>query len=32
MKPTYAENIIVAIKNDNHIEWYVIDKDFRKVY
>lgn len=28
MKPTYAENIIVAIKDNAHIEWYIIDKDF----
>ncbi|MCM1145138.1 MAG: hypothetical protein NC318_13860 [Blautia sp.] len=28
MKPIYAENIVVAIKYDNCIEWYILDKDF----
>lgn len=28
MKPIYAENIIVAIKDDNAIEWYILEKDF----
>lgn len=28
MKPIYAENIIVAIKNNNSIEWYILEKDF----
>lgn len=28
MKPIYAENIVVAIKYDGCIEWYILDKDF----
>ena len=28
MKPTYAENIVVAIKNSNQFEWYILDKDY----
>lgn len=28
VKPIYAENIVVAIKYDNCIEWYILDKDF----
>lgn len=28
MKPIYAEKIVVAIKNDNFIEWYILEKDF----
>lgn len=28
MKPIYAENIVVAIKHDGCIEWYILDKDF----
>lgn len=28
MKPIYAENIVVAIKSDNFIEWYILEKDF----
>lgn len=27
MKPIYAQNIIVAIKNKGKIEWYVLDKE-----
>lgn len=27
MKPIYAENIVVAIKHDGCIEWYILDKD-----
>lgn len=27
MKPTYAENIVVAIKSDHCLEWYVLDKE-----
>lgn len=28
MKPIYAENIVVAIKHDGCIEWYILDKDY----
>lgn len=28
MKPIYAENIVVAIKQSGHIEWYILDKDY----
>ena len=28
MKPTYAENIVVAIKQGGRIEWYILDKDY----
>lgn len=28
MKPIYAENIVVAIKQGCCIEWYILDKDF----
>ena len=28
MKPIYAENIVVAIKQNNCIEWYILDKDY----
>lgn len=28
MRPKYAENIVVAIKDDNCIEWYILEKDF----
>lgn len=28
MKPTYAENIVVAIKHDGCMEWYILDKDY----
>lgn len=28
MKPIYAEKIVVAIKHDNCIKWYILDKDF----
>lgn len=27
MKPIYAEKIVVAIKNNKRIEWYILDKD-----
>ena len=28
MKPIYAENIVVAIKQGGCIEWYILDKDY----
>ena len=28
MKPIYAENIVVAIKQSGCIEWYILDKDY----
>ena len=28
MKPVYAENIVVAIRYDGFIEWYILDKDY----
>jgi hypothetical protein len=28
MKPIYAENIVVAIRVGDCIEWYILDKDF----
>ncbi len=28
MKPIYAENIMVAIKYDECVEWYILDKEF----
>ena len=28
MKPIYAENIVVAIRVGNVIEWYILDKDY----
>ena len=28
MKPIYAENIVVAIKQNGCIEWYILDKDY----
>lgn len=28
MRPKYAENIVVAIKDNNCIEWYILEKDF----
>ena len=28
MKPIYAENLVVAIKNRGDIEWYVLEKDY----
>lgn len=28
MKPIYAENIVVAIKYDGCVEWYILDKDY----
>ena len=28
MKPIYAENILVAIRVGDCIEWYILDKDF----
>ena len=27
MKPIYAENIVVAIKHESCLEWYILDKD-----
>lgn len=28
MKPIYAENIVVAIRYEDRIEWYILDKDY----
>lgn len=28
MKPIYAENIVVAIKYDGCVEWYILEKDY----
>lgn len=28
MKPVYAENIVVAIRYDGFVEWYILDKDY----
>lgn len=28
MKPIYAENLVVAIKYDGCIEWYILEKDY----
>lgn len=28
MKPIYAKNIVVAIKDSQFMEWYILDKDY----
>lgn len=28
MKPIYAENLVVAIKHDDCLEWYILEKDY----
>ena len=30
MKPIYADNIVVAVTNENVVEWYILEKDYNE--